>query len=303
MEINEIKLIIPNVNQWINITKLVKGWSLDYKFIVTNKLSQSFLLRLTEISNFNHVQMEFDTLNTLSSPNISTPIEIGISLDKLYCYTLYHWIDGEDTSDCIQQSPKNDQYKLGIESGKLLRKIHQIPIAQPAISWEEHYTKKINRKIEHLNNCPLKLENSDIYLEFINKSIHLLKGRQYTFHHGDFHIGNTLIKSNGEVSLIDFNRHDIGDPWEEFNRIPFSVELSPEFATGCIDGYFNHQIPDEFFPLLALYTSVNQISALPWAVAYGEKEIDTMRRLSRQTLEWYDNFTTTIPKWYCSIIM
>lgn len=300
MEILELKHILPDMTQWVDITKVTKGWSLDHKFKVTNAQSQNFLLRLTEITNLVHTQTEFDLLSQMNLPNISTPIEIGLTNDNAYVYTIYNWIEGEDTINHIQSYTKIDQYKLGIECGKHLRLIHQIPIKQPNRTWEYHYTNKINRKIEQLKNCPLALENSEIYLKCIKDTIHLLKNRTYTFQHGDFHIGNTLIKTNGDLCLIDFNRHDIGDPWEEFNRIPFSVELSPEFASGSIDGYFDHNVPEDFFPLLALYTSVNQISSLPWAIAYGEKEISTMIRLSKQTLEWYDNFSTFIPKWYCS---
>lgn len=118
------------------------------------------------------------------------------------------------------------------------------------------------------------------------------------FQHGDFHIVNTLICTDGTLRLIDFNRHDMGDPWEEFNRIPFSAEISHAFATGCIDGYFNHNIPTDFFQILALYISVNQISSLPWALNYGPAEMETMQRLSQLTLIWYDNFKTYILNWY-----
>ncbi len=302
MEIIEINQLIPNATQWVTISKVTKGWSLDHKFKVTNDLSQSFLLRITDIVNLNHTQIEFDQLSSMNLINISTPIEIGISNDNAYVYTLYNWIEGEDTIDVIQSYSKIDQYKLGIDCGRRLKVIHRISIEQPTVTWEERFTNKINKKIEQLKNCPISLENSDIYLKCIKDTIHLLKNRPYTFQHGDFHIGNTLIQTNGELCLIDFNRHDIGDPWEEFNRIPFSVELSPEFASGCIDGYFEHNIPNDFFPLLALYTSVNQIASLPWAINYGDKEIATMIRLSKLTLEWYDDFSTYVPKWYCSII-
>jgi len=36
------------------------------------------------------------------------------------------------------------------------------------------------------------------------------------------------------------------------------------YATGCIDGNFDHEIPEQFFPLLALYTTVDSIGSIPW---------------------------------------
>ena len=34
------------------------------------------------------------------------------------------------------------------------------------------------------------------------------------------------------IMVIDFNRNDFGDPWEEFNRIVWCAPNTPLFATG-----------------------------------------------------------------------
>lgn len=159
----------------------------------------------------------------------------------------------------------------------------------------------INKKIDNANNCSIKLNKLDCYLDYINQNRHLINNRPITFQHGDFHIGNTLIDTNGNIVIIDFNRHDLGDPWEEFNRIPFSVRVSEAYASGCIDGYFKNEIPETFFALLALYISVNQISSLPWALKFGESEINFTKDMSNQILYWYDDFKMIIPRWYTTI--
>ena len=46
--------------------------------------------------------------------------------------------------------------------------------------------------------------------------------------------------------MIDFDRFDFGDPWEEFNRIVWSAQVSTPFASGMIDGYFDNEVPDYF---------------------------------------------------------
>lgn len=48
---------------------------------------------------------------------------------------------------------------------------------------------------------------------------YLLEGRPQTFQHGDYHVGNMIITKSRELGIIDLNRFDYGDPWEEFNRI------------------------------------------------------------------------------------
>jgi len=301
MNIQTIKEILPDSHLYHSYEFVQKGWSFDYKFKLQDKCNQIYLLRVSDIKEYEHKKYEYEILNhpLLLNTNIIKPIKVGITLDNQYCFTLSKWIDGYDLEDTIGQYPEDIQYKLGFESGKILRLIHSIKISTEK-NWNDLYQNKINRKIMNAKNCNIQLNKLDRYIEFINQNRHLTENRPMSFQHGDFHIGNTLIDTNGKAVLIDFNRHDFGDPWEEFNRIPFSVRVSEAYASGSIDGYFDCNIPDTFFPLLALYIAVNQISSLPWALQFGDSEINFMKELSDQILDWYDDFNITIPKWYKS---
>lgn len=302
MNSQTIREILPESHLYHSYELVQKGWSFDFKFKLKDMFNQYYLLRVSDIKEYENKKYEYEILNhpILLNSNIIKPIKIGITLDNLYCYTLSKWIEGYDLEETIEQFPEDIQYKLGYEAGQILRLIHSIEI-QSEKRWDELYQNKIDRKINNAINCTIQLNKIEHYIEYIIQNRHLIKDRPMSFQHGDFHIGNTLIDTNGEIVLIDFNRHDIGDPWEEFNRIPFSVRVSEAYASGNIDGYFEHHIPDIFFPLLALYIAVNQISSLPWAIQFGDTEINFMKELSDQILGWYDDFNTTIPKWYKSI--
>ena len=102
----------------------------------------------------------------------------------------------------------------------------------------------------------------------------------------------------GKLVVIDFNRNEYGDPWEEFNRIVWCAQAAPLFATGMVDGYFDINVPQEFWDLLALYISSNTLSSLPWAIPFGEDEIEVMRNQARSILNWYDGMKNTVPTWY-----
>lgn len=105
---------------------------------------------------------------------------------------------------------------------------------------------------------------------------------------------------NGKVVIIDFDRYDFGDPWEEFNRIVWTVQASPLFASGMVNGYFDDDVPTDFWKLLAFYISSNMLSSLPWAIPFGEDEVQKFLRQSKEILEWYDNMRKIIPAWYCN---
>ena len=148
--------------------------------------------------------------------------------------------------------------------------------------------------------CTLKYEKGDLFTEYINNR-HLLKGRSNTFQHGHYHIGNMMINKNNELVIIDFDRDDYGDPWEEFNRLVWSIQISHEFAKGIVEGYFNKKVPDKFWKLLVLYMSLNSLSSLPWAIPYGEEEVNIMINQSNDILDWYEDMKRYVPKLYKNI--
>lgn len=106
------------------------------------------------------------------------------------------------------------------------------------------------------------------------------------------------IDSHGVLTIIDFDRDDFGDPWEEFNRIVWCAQSAPSFASGMVDGYFDSEVPMMFWKLLALYICSNTLSSLPWAIPFGEGEIQVMRKQAAQVLEWYDGMKNVVPTWY-----
>lgn len=134
-------------------------------------------------------------------------------------------------------------------------------------------------------------------IEYIMENMGLLDGRPQSFQHGDYHIGNMMLSAERLV-VIDFDRFDYGDPWEEFNRIVWCAQASPRFASGMVDGYFGGAAPEMFWRLLALYISSNTLSSVYWAIPFGQREIDVMLNQAAEVLEWYDGMKKTVPKWY-----
>ena len=74
--------------------------------------------------------------------------------------------------------------------------------------------------------------------------------------------------------------------------------MSPEFASGYINGYFENNVPNDFFKLMLLYISSNQISTVAWAKSFGEKEVDIAINQTKRVIQWYDNYKNYIPSWY-----
>ena len=275
-----------------------KGWSGDKKYRIVTYDGRVYLLRISPIEKQERRKYEFDKMREVFSLGIpmAEPVEFGICDEGVY--TIEDFIDGDDAEKYISKLVPDRQYEYGLEAGRILAKIHTIPAPDCAPEWEMRFNSKIDLKIKMYLDCKLKYDNDQLILDYLRDNRHLLKDRPQTYQHGDYHIGNMMIDRDGILRIIDFDRDDFGDPWEEFNRIVWCAQAAPSFAHGMVDGYFNCDIPLEFWRLLALYICSNTLSSLPWAVTFGESEVKTMINQYNEILAWYENMTRVVPIWY-----
>lgn len=275
-----------------------KGWSGDAKYCAYTESGEKYLLRVTpECKSEKRSEMyQMQLLVSALGVPMCLPVEFGKCDGGVY--TVQTWIEGEDAEEFIPNIDFEQQYEYGIKAGQILRKIHTIPAPDGCIDWEERFNAKIDRKIRSYNDCPVKFDGAEYIIAYIEANRHLLSGRPQSFQHGDYHIGNMMIDRDGELIIIDFDRYDFGDPWEEFNRIVWCAQKAPHFASGIVDGYFDFNVSEEFWRLLALYISSNTLSSVPWAIPFGETEIRVMLDQAKDVLDWYDNMSEVVPKWY-----
>lgn len=275
-----------------------KGWSGDKKYRIVTDDGRVYLLRISPIEKQERRRREFEKMREVFSLGIpmAEPVEFGICDEGIY--TVEEFIDGDDAEEYISKLPSDRQYEYGLDAGRILAKIHTISVPGSVTEWEARFNAKIDRKIKMYLDCELKYDNDQLILDYLRDNRHLLKDRPQTYQHGDYHIGNMMIDKEGKLKIIDFDRDDYGDPWEEFNRIVWCAQAAPAFASGMVDGYFNCDIPLEFWRLLALYICSNTLSSLPWAVTFGESEIKTMINQYNEILAWYENMTRVVPIWY-----
>ena len=153
------------------------------------------------------------------------PLEFGTSAEGVY--SIQTWIDGADAEEILQSFEGDAQYAYGFEAGQILKQIHRIPAPKGIEDWESYFNPKTSYKIKMYEECAIKYENGEAFIDYINAHRHLLKGRPRTYQHGDYHIGNMMIGRNKQLYIIDFNRNDFGDPWEEFNVLFGALQIRP----------------------------------------------------------------------------
>ena len=110
-----------------------------------------------------------------------------------------------------------------------------------------------------------------------------------------------MIVNCGKIGIIDFDKCGVADPYDEFKPFCWNVLASDFFETGLINGYFDNVIPQDFFPVLAIYAAESLISHLPWAATFGETEIKVAFDIFHRVFKWYDDFNLIVPTWYQGI--
>lgn len=289
---------MKKAKKWIKIEPLTKGWSKDIKYYIEDIHNQKFILRISDSSFYNKKLEQFKLLEKVHKLNIKmqTPLEFG-RLDDGRVYMLLSWLDGQDAEIILPTLEENQQYVLGKEAGKLLKRLHEIPVTTN-ITWKETYQSKIPRKINMAKNASIKHKHLDEFIKYVEDHMHIIEDNPMKFQHGDFHIGNMIITKNMDIGIIDFDRMDIADPIDDFKPFVWTVSKSSVFETGLIDGYYDNHVPETFFKVLALYAAESCIGHIPWAITFGDEEVRIAMEVADKVYEWYKGFSVIIPTWY-----
>ncbi|HEL2056718.1 TPA: phosphotransferase [Streptococcus suis] len=277
---------------------LTKGWSTDRKYKVQLEDGLLGLLRIAERPAYEAKRLEFQLVENLFGLGLPVAEPLSFGADDLSVYTLYEWVEGQDMNDLASSLSESVLYDLGCQSGQFLRTLHALPIDQSQRDWNSFYQAKIDSKLAAYQAASHSYPNGQAMIDFVQANRHLLAGRPIAYHHGDFHTGNFLLGRDGKLKILDFDRYDIGDPWEEFNRLIFTADLSPAFARGQVDAYFEGAIPEEFWRLLALYLTVNSLGALSWAEQVDPLQIPLMKEQADAVWTWYQGYSRLQPSWY-----
>ncbi len=274
-----------------------EGWSGDRKYHAFGRDGKEYFLRIAPLEKEQRVKQAFYAQQKALELGIPVSKPLGWKIAGKEILVWEEWLSGQDAREILPKLTLTQQNRYGKEAGRYLRQLHTLPAPSGQEDWETRFNKKIDRKIAAYNACPLKYENGDAFIQYLTSHRFLLRNRPQSLQHGDYHVGNMMFCGD-TLFIIDFDRPDAGDPWEEFNRIVWCAQLSPSFASGMVQGYFGEEPPLEFWELLALYVATNALSSLPWAIPFGEREIGTMQNQAKEILEWYDQMENPIPSWY-----
>lgn len=245
------------------IEKFSKGYTPNKKFVI-RIFNRKFLVKIINRKYYLYDQ-------TLKKALLKECEQSGLPIPKILLlnsvngnkiFSCYEWIQGTMLNDFLPQISKTEQYKIGVEMGRLLKKLHSVPIS------------------EYISGTSMATCDNSISIV-----------------HGDFHISN-ILKTDDFIRIIDWDNIHLGNPFEDFNRILINAEVSPEYACGQIDGYFDGKPNLEFWDFLKQNLQKDFIDIPSFCLDLlpnGKSITEHNKKLFNQQ---YSDGTVSIPKFY-----
>jgi aminoglycoside phosphotransferase (APT) family kinase protein len=278
-----------------------KGFSTDRKYKLYSNTQTSFLLRVNDLSTMERQCESFNCLSQLWNLEIPCPEPVcfGVCRELGVSYLVQSYLAGESADEVIPKLSSAQQYKVGLEAGEVLCRIHKA--LKPSCPVDD-YALRSQKYLKHLEivaELGITYYGQQIADQYVNQYLHLLKDRPTTFRHGDYHPGNLVIDQDQLAGVIDFNRCDWGDPIDDFYKISwFGAPLSPEYACGQIRGYFNGAPPEDFWVLYNLYVALNLPTDIVWTYRNYPRDLDRSIELINQISQTHDFNEGKPPAWW-----
>lgn len=291
---------IAEYNTFSTVEPINKGRSSDDKYYVETQSGDKRLLRISGISEYDKKVKEYRNLLRISELEIdmSRPLGFGICNQGKQVYQLLTWCDGNEAKEVLPKLCKNEQYELGVNAGRLLRKIHTIDYSHDSSAWSATFSDIIDQCIEDYRKSEIKYKNDEPIIQYMKKYKYLIKERPICLTHGDYKVSNLIISPDRRVQVIDFGSNKIMDPYYDFPAVIYGATVSTFFVIGCIHGYFDNKVPKDFWDIVFVYIAYKLIKGLVWAQSYGEREVIMEQKMYQNVSEWFACNTGHIPSWY-----
>ncbi|MXV44650.1 phosphotransferase [Saccharibacter sp. 17.LH.SD] len=289
-----------NGHTFINVTQIHKGWSGDKKYYVENAEGQRYLLRTSDISEYEKKRSEFGMMRKFSEAGIkiSLPMEFGVSDDRKTVYQLLSWIEGKEALEVLETLPEDKQYAYGKKAAAMLKEMENVDRAPASNTWCLTYKKKIEAYVKAYQNCSVSFEESDRLISYLRENVSRIGERPTSLMHEDFQTDNMMISPNGELYAVDFQMCGHIDPYLAMMSVGYTARSSVAFAMGQMDGYFGNEVPGSYWKLVAFYELAQVFHAYPVGIGLGGDEADEVRHIFDGVAERLDFDKASIPDWY-----
>ena len=275
------EIVVLSGFQCMRAVPIRAGMSSDEKYDVTLTDGRRCMLRISPDSQFERKKTEYGMMETAWKYGIpvSCPYEFGrTEYGKIFQLT--QWLEGWPLEEELDEATEREKYEWGERAGRLLRKIHAIPINNPAESWRARFQKKIEVRMAEAEAEMAPTEYMSRLCQYLIEKIAILDGCGQCFSHGDFYPGNLVHLNEGGLAVIDFNAYNggCGDPVFETTSILLDRHIDNQFKAGFRAGYYGKAADRHTEQLLEYYQAYILLAELCETDDENERN-DILRRM------------------------
>jgi len=291
----------PQLQTIGKITYLDEGYSDDEKYVLWEDTEPKYLLRISALDSAPRREAEHKLLRTLADAGIrcSNSYLFGITQTGNACYTLLSYIAGRSAEKELPLLLAAQQYEIGLEAGKELRRLHHFSHPDQQADYAARRIEKYERYGMTARDLGITFQHQTEVHRYIEQHYSDLGKAPCRLQHDDYHVGNLIVLNGQFAGIIDFNRCDWGDPLEDFYKLPwFSAPVSLPFARGQVDGYLSAGIIQDFWPRYNLFVALSLQSSLVWAHRTYPEHTGLFRKRVEEIVNTHDFKEDGPPAWY-----
>lgn len=209
-------------------------------------------------------------------------------------YIVTEWIDGILLGDIDNGLTNSEKLKWLYRAAEKLRMIH-------ATTKTQQISNITLNQINSINTKPYLLpDEKRIIIEYVSKHLQLLNKRHHSIIHGDFHLNNVLVAEDRTV-FLDLDDIGYGDPYMDLvyaANLQYQRQEQSSYYL-FLHYYFNNNIPDEFWPIVNVYSLAKAMRIIEEEIRNSETHKPILSMSS--VLKEHKNMTQQIPSWFLNI--
>ena len=284
-----------------SVEYLDRGHSTDSKYVLWEGHYPKYMLRLSDVEMRERRNEDFKILKRHFERGVRCPEPhlFGVTQDGKACYMLLGYLQGENAEEALPSLPEAKQYEIGLDAGRELQRLHEVCHSDPDFEWPRRREAEHRGCVEDARAHGLTFGGQDRMETYVEANLGLLRDAPARSLHGDYHVGNVIVREERFIGVIDFTNLYWGDPVEDFYKTSWlSAPLSVPFACGVVHGYLAGTVPQNFWRRYNLYLAMGLPSSLVWGLRYYPARLWRFHERIRHILQTHDFEGGRPPSWY-----
>lgn len=87
-------------------------------------------------------------------------------------------------------------------------------------------------QLQYYEQSAVRINGDETAINYVKNHIDLIWKQNPVYLYGNYHPGNLIYTKENSIGVIDFNRWEVGDPYEEFYKLEFfGIESSIPYCS------------------------------------------------------------------------